>query len=135
MSQPKTLIFSGYGLNCAEETKYAFELAGGTADIVHINDLISNKTLLRKYQILAFPGGFAYGDDTGAGNAYANKLRNHVWKELDAFVRRDTLTIGICNGFQIVVNLGLLPALNEKYGKRQAALLPNDSARYTVRWV
>lgn len=132
--QPRVLVFSGYGLNCEEETKFAFELAGASADIVHINDLIQSPKRLSEYQILAFPGGFAYGDDTGAGNAYANKLRNHLWDEIDAFVKRDTLVIGICNGFQIIVNLGLLPALDGRYGTRQVALLHNDSARYTVRW-
>ena len=133
--KPKVLVFSGYGLNCEEETKYAFDLVGADATIVHINDLIANKKLLNKYQILAFPGGFAYGDDTGAGNAYANKLKNNLWEDLVRFINRDTLTIGICNGFQIITNLGLLPAIDSKYGERQVALLANDSARYTVRWV
>lgn len=135
MKKLKALIFSGYGLNCEEETKFAFEQAGGQADIIHINDLIKKKNLLKKYQIMAFPGGFSYGDDTGSGNAYASKLRNTLWNEITSFAERDTLTIGICNGFQIVVNLGLLPALDKNYGKRNAALLANSNARYTVRWV
>jgi phosphoribosylformylglycinamidine synthase len=135
MTKPNILVFSGYGFNCEEETKFAFELAGGVADIVHINDLIAKPSLLKKYQILAFPGGFAYGDDTGSGNAYANKLKNHLWSELKTFLEKDHLVIGICNGFQIITNLGLLPALHMKYGQRQVALLHNESARYTVRWV
>lgn len=135
MIKPKVLIFSGYGLNCEEETKFSFEQAGGEADIVHINDLIKTKSLLKKYQIIAFPGGFSYGDDTGSGNAYASKLRNTLWEEIVSFVEHDTLTIGICNGFQIIVNLGLLPALDNNYGERSTALLPNSNARYTVRWV
>ena len=69
---------SGYGLNCEEETKFAFELAGGVADIVHINDLIAKPKILVEYQILVFPGGFSYGDDTGSGKAYANKFKNHL---------------------------------------------------------
>lgn len=135
MFKPRTIILSGYGLNCEEETKYAFELAGGSGDIVHINDLIDNPLKLDQYQIMAIPGGFAYGDDTGSGNAYALKLKNHLWKKLIQFVKENHLIIGICNGFQILVNLGLLPALNGDYGKREVALLHNDSARYTVRWV
>lgn len=134
-SLPKILIFSGYGLNCEEETKYAFEVAGAAADIVHINDLIESPKKLGDYQILAFPGGFSYGDDTGSGNAYAQKLRNHLWPQIESFVNQDKLVIGICNGFQILVNLGLLPALNKKYGLREVALTHNDNARYTVRWV
>ncbi len=133
--KPKVLVFSGYGLNCEEETKFAFELAGATADIIHINDLIAKPKILDNYQVLAFPGGFSYGDDTGSGNAFANKLRNHVWDQLEKFVTGDKLVIGICNGFQIIADLGLLPALKRQYGKREIALLHNDSARYTVRWV
>lgn len=133
--KPKTLVFSGYGLNCEEETKYGFESAGAVADIVHINDLIDGGIKLSDYQILAVPGGFSYGDDTGSGNAYANKLRNHLWLDLLSFIKQDKLIIGICNGFQILVNLGLLPALNEGNGVRTAALMPNNSSRYTVRFV
>lgn len=135
MTAPRALILSGYGLNCEEETKFALELAGGRADIVHINDLIENPKRLSDYQILAFPGGFSYGDDTGAGNAFANKLQHHMGAELAAFVARDTLTVGICNGFQIIANLGLVPATNKDYGKRSVALVHNQLARYTTRWV
>jgi len=135
MTKSKGLIFSGYGLNCEEETQYAFQIAGGKADIIHINDLIDNKKILDRYQILAFPGGFSYGDDTGSGNAFAHKLKNHLWEKLKKFIEKDKLIIGICNGFQILINLGLLPGLKKQYGKRQAALIDNDSAQYTVRWV
>ncbi|MFA6533214.1 MAG: phosphoribosylformylglycinamidine synthase subunit PurQ, partial [Patescibacteria group bacterium] len=78
--------------------------------------------------------GFAYGDDTGSGNAYGLKLRNHLWENISKFVVKDKLVIGICNGFQVLVNLGLVPALNKKYGERQVALLPNESTRYTTGW-
>lgn len=133
--KPRALIFSGYGLNCEEETKFAFEKGGANADIVHINDLIENPKRLENYQTLAFPGGFSYGDDTGSGNAFANKIKNHLWEKIEKFRKKERLVIGICNGFQILVNLGLLPALNRKYGTREAALLHNTAARYTVRWV
>jgi phosphoribosylformylglycinamidine synthase subunit PurQ / glutaminase len=135
MMKPKVLIFSGYGLNCEEETAYAFNLSGADSEIVHINDLIDGYKKLKNYQILAFPGGFSYGDDTGSGNAYANKLKNHLWQELVKFINGDHLVIGICNGFQIMVNLGLLPAFNKQYGQREIALTHNNNARYTVRWV
>lgn len=135
MVKPKALVFSGYGLNCEEETRYAFELSGADAEIMHINDLIDGLKKLEDYQILAFPGGFSYGDDTGAGNAYANRLRNHLWEEFQKFIKKDKLIIGICNGFQILVALGLLPALDKKYGERQVALMNNNNARYTNRWV
>lgn len=131
----KAIILSGYGLNCEEETAYAFSISGASSKIVHINDLIANKKILDDFQILAIPGGFAYGDDTGSGNAYALKLKNHLWEEIKKFIEKDHLVIGICNGFQILVNLGLVPALDKKYGERQVALLQNDCGRYNVRWV
>ncbi|MBI3305731.1 phosphoribosylformylglycinamidine synthase subunit PurQ [Candidatus Nomurabacteria bacterium] len=125
IKSPKVIIMSGYGLNCEEETKFAFDSAGGLADIVHINDLIAKPKMLSKYQILVFPGGFSYGDDTGSGKAYANKFKNHMAKELTEFLSRDTLAIGICNGFQIMTNLGILPG----------ALTYNKNGRYIDRWV
>ncbi|MBR9675858.1 phosphoribosylformylglycinamidine synthase subunit PurQ [Candidatus Woesearchaeota archaeon] len=134
MVTPKALVLTGYGINCDEETKFAFELAGGLADIVHVNNLIDIPKKLGDYQILAFPGGFSYGDDTGSGNALANRIRNHLFDEVKEFVEKDTLSIGICNGFQVMVNLGLLPGLNGDYG-REVALVHNDSARYVDRWV
>lgn len=133
--KPKVLIFAGYGLNCDVETKFAFDRAGAETDIVHINDIILGLYRLKNYQILVVQGGFSYGDDTGSGNAYANKMKNHLWEEIEAFIKKDKLVIGICNGFQILVNLGILPATSGKYGVRESALLPNNSARYTVRWV
>ena len=123
--KPKVMVMSGYGLNCEEETAFAFEKAGAEADIVHINDLIKKPKMLSKYQILAFPGGFSYGDDTGSGKAYALKFKNHLAKELKEFLSRDTLLIGICNGFQIVTNLGILPG----------ALTYNKNPVYMDRWV
>jgi len=132
--KPNVLVLTGYGINCDEETKFAFEKAGAKADIVHINDLIENPKKLNDIQIFAFPGGFSYGDDTGSGYALANKIKNHLWDEVRSFIQKDKLAIGICNGFQVMVNLGILPAL-EGYGKREVALMHNDSARYLVRWV
>ena len=131
----KALVLTGYGVNCDEETKFAFEKAGAKAEIVHINDLIEKYRKLSDYKILVFPGGFSYGDDTGSGNALANKIRNNLWDELMEFVGKDSLVLGICNGFQVLVNLGLLPAFDKKYGERSVALVHNDTARYECRWV
>ncbi|MDP3882147.1 MAG: 5-(carboxyamino)imidazole ribonucleotide synthase [Nanoarchaeota archaeon] len=133
--KPKVLVLSGYGVNCESETKYAFDLAGGDAEIVHINDLISGESNLEDYQIMAFPGGFSFGDDTGSGNAMANKIKLNLFDSLMRFIHSDKLIIGICNGFQILVNLGLLPALKGDYGKREVALTFNNSAQYECRWI
>jgi phosphoribosylformylglycinamidine synthase len=132
---PRALVLSGYGLNGEQEMQHGFVWAGATADIVHVNDLIDGLVNLDPYQILAIPGGFAYGDHTGAGKAYANRILNNMGDALLKFVQRDTLTFGICNGFQILVQLGLLPALNKKYGQRQAAVMHNDSRRYQCEWI
>ena len=83
----KALILAGYGLNCEEETAFAFDYNGLDAKIIHINDLIETPRELENAQILAIPGGFSYGDDTGAGNAYAQKLKLSLMDELKAFVR------------------------------------------------
>ncbi len=130
----KVLVLGGYGLNCEEETLFAFERAGLSGNIRHINDLIENPGELEKVQVLAIPGGFSYGDDTGSGNAFAQKMKLALWEHLQKFVERDTLTIGICNGCQIVANLGLVPAL-QKYGDRLVAVTHNLTARYQCRWI
>jgi len=125
MAIPRTLILSGYGLNCEDETAFAFEKAGAHADVVHLEDLITAPKRLDRYQILAVPGGFSFGDHGGSGRAYASKKRQHLSGAIKRFVARDTLTIGICNGFQILTEYGLLPG----------SLLFNEKPRYSNRWV
>jgi len=125
----KALILAGYGLNCEEETLHALEYNGIDGKIIHINDLIETPKELESAQILAIPGGFSYGDDTGAGNAYAQKLKLALMDELRSFVERDTLTIGICNGCQILTNLGLTPPTGSDYGTRKTAVTYNETAR------
>ncbi|MBN2706243.1 MAG: phosphoribosylformylglycinamidine synthase I [Deltaproteobacteria bacterium] len=136
MACPKVLLLTGYGINCEEETAYAFQACGAKAAIVHVNDLIAAPEKLAEYQIFVVPGGFSYGDDTGSGNALANKMRHSLWEELMNFVAADHLVLGICNGFQVLVNLGLLPGDGGSgFGRRRVALLANSSARYECRWV
>ena len=126
---------SGYGINCETESRHAFELAGAKADIVHINDLISKKKKMSDYNIIMFPGGFSYGDDTGSGNAFANKIKNNLWNELLEFINSGKLILGVCNGFQIMTHLGLFALPSGNYGKRINAMESNDSNRYECRWV
>lgn len=123
--KPHVIIFSGYGLNTEDETKAAFEQVGATAEIVHLNDIIARPSILDKANIVVFGGGFAYGDHTGAGKAYGNKVKAHLGKALKKFLERDTLLLGICNGFQITTSAGLLPG----------ALIANETPRYLARWV
>lgn len=133
--KPSVAVLTGYGINCEEETGIAFEKAGATYQIIHINDLINHDVSLAHFEMLAVPGGFSFGDDTGSGNAFALKMKQYLWEDILQFISDDRLVIGICNGFQILVNLGLLPALDQHYGARDVALIHNDSAIYADRWV
>jgi phosphoribosylformylglycinamidine synthase len=134
MSNPSVLVLSGYGLNCEDETLHAFTLAGAQGQRIHVNDLLAAPSMLKDTHILAIPGGFSFGDDTGSGNALAARLRERLGDTLLDFVERKRLLIGICNGAQVLVNLGLVPGLSGKLVP-DAALLPNQSARYQCRWV
>ncbi len=134
MIPEKAIIMSGFGINSEMETQEVLARAGMTSDIVHINDLIAGRNRLSDYRLLVFPGGFSYGDDTGAGNAYANRVRNNVWEDLLEFLDGDNLVLGICNGFQILANLGLVPAFDRQY-TRDIALMPNRNGRLECRFV
>ena len=130
----KALVMSGFGINSEMETQEALARAGMTSDIVHINDLITGRQKLSEYRLLVFPGGFSYGDDTGAGNAYANRVRNNLKEDLLEFLDGDNLVLGICNGFQILANLGLVPAFDKTHA-RDIALMPNRGGRLECRFV
>ncbi len=142
MRKPRVLLLAGYGINCEEETAFAFRYAGAEADIIHINDIIAEKDILNSYQILVFPGGFSYGDDTGSGLAMANRIKNNLIDELLLFIQRDTLMLGICNGFQVMVNIGIVPGFRigknktkSSLGRAEVALEHNNTFRYQCRWV
>ncbi len=131
----RALVLTGFGLNCDLETAHALELAGAEAVRVHINALIDGSARLDDYQILAFGGGFSWGDDHGAGVLQAVRLRTNIGDQLRAFVERERLVIGICNGFQTLVNLGLLPGFNGDYQTRSVALTWNDCGNFRDDWV
>ncbi len=135
MAQPRVLVLTGYGINCDEETAFAFRKAGAAADVIHINDLIEDRAMIDRYQIFSLPGGFSYGDDTGSGKALANRIKNRLMDGLRRFTARDTLMLGICNGFQVMVNLGIVPAFEGFAGQAETALEYNTTNRYECRWV
>ena len=135
MSKIKALVLTGYGLNCDHETAYAFELAGAKPVLCHINDLISGAMSLDGVHIMAFIGGFSWGDDHGAGVVQAVRMRTQMGDKLLRFIDQGKLIIGICNGFQCLVNLGLLPALDDDYTRRSVALTYNDCGNFQDRWV
>jgi len=134
MKRPNILVLKTDGTNCDEELSFAFSLAGGNPKTVHINDLRNKSDSLKKYQILALPGGFSYGDDVASGKILATELTSYFSNELQSFInRKNTMAIGICNGFQVLVRTGLLPF--KTLGKMQATLTSNDSGKFECRWV
>ena len=129
----KAIILAGYGINCDFETEHAFRAAGALPTRVHINDLIGGKVSLDDYNVLAIPGGFAYADDLGAGKVLANKIRCRLSGQFRKFIDDGKLVIGICNGFQVLIKLGILPGIN--MFTQEATLTFNDSGRFEDRWV
>lgn len=131
----RALILTGFGLNCDVETAHAFVLAGAGAQRVHINALIAGEAVLEAYDILVFDGGFSWGDDHGAGVLEAVRLKYNLEEALYRFIRDGKLILGICNGFQALVNLGFLPGFDGDYRARQVALTFNDCGNFRDDWV
>lgn len=143
MNKIKALILRTAGTNCNNETEYAFTLAGAAADSLHINQLLENPKKVDDYQIFVIPGGFSYGDDIGAGRLFANEIKFRLIDVLIDFYEQNKLILGICNGFQVLVNLGFLPdSRAESTGKinasdlhQTASLHWNTSYKFESRWV
>jgi phosphoribosylformylglycinamidine synthase I len=140
MRQVKALMLTGYGLNCDYETDFSLKLAGAESHRIHINELIAPdssgaKARLEDYHILVFGGGFSWADDHGAGVLMASKLKHHLGSQIQRFIKDGKLILGICNGFQTLVNLGLLPGLDYNYTERRIALTYNDSGNFMDTWV
>ena len=133
--RPKALVLYGYGLNCDYETAFALERAGAEAHRVHTTELLENPAAIWNYHLLAVPGGFSWGDEHGAGVILALRLKLALGSALQEFIDAGRLVIGICNGFQVLVNLGLLPGLEGREGSRLAALIPNDCGNFRDAWV
>jgi phosphoribosylformylglycinamidine synthase I len=135
MSHVKALVLTGYGLNCDVETAYALELAGARATRVHINALIDGTVTLNDFKILVFGGGFSWGDDHGAGVIQAVRMKTNLGKKIQAFIDDGHLVLGICNGFQTLVNMGLLPGFDHDYTRRSVAITFNDCGNFRDQWV
>ncbi len=145
MNKPvRAITISGNGTNCEIETAYAFKHAGAeVSDIVHISRIVAGEVRLADYHILALAGGFLDGDDLGAAKAMANRVKfayitgtdRRLLDEILGFVADGKLIIGICNGFQLMVKIGLLPALGGTYGTQSVTITNNDSGRFEDRWV
>jgi phosphoribosylformylglycinamidine synthase subunit PurQ / glutaminase len=140
MTVVRALVLTGYGLNCDYETDYCLKKAGAESQRIHINELIDGEqgspgSVLSGFQILVFGGGFCWADDHGAGVILASKMRFNIGDQIYKFIGDGKLVIGICNGFQSLVNLGLLPGFDLNYKERRVALTNNNSGNFIDTWV
>lgn len=133
MANPRICVLQADGINCDHELFYAFEKYGGKPEFVHINQLRAKSKKLNAFQILAVPGGFSYGDDVASGKILAVELVSYLKDEMQSFIDKKGLVIGICNGFQALVRTGLLPFGN--LGRMDATLAQNNSGHLECRWV
>jgi phosphoribosylformylglycinamidine synthase len=144
MKEVRSIVVSGYGTNCEMEMAYACLLGGSeVVDIVHINELINGEKRLDDYHFLNLPGGFLDGDDLGAAKAGANRIQyakisgksERLYDQLLRFIQAGKLILGVCNGFQLMVKLGLIPNLDSNDAHQEVTLTFNDSGRFEDRWV
>ncbi|MFA7464945.1 MAG: phosphoribosylformylglycinamidine synthase subunit PurQ [Syntrophales bacterium] len=140
----KSIVLTGNGTNCEREMAHACRMAGSdVVDIVYMSDLLYGEKRLDDYHFLNLPGGFLDGDDLGSAKANANRIlhagvregKEKLYDQFLRFIRAGKLVLGICNGFQLMVKLGLLPAFGGSYGRQTATLSFNDSGRFEDRWV
>jgi phosphoribosylformylglycinamidine synthase subunit PurQ / glutaminase len=134
MLSPRALVLRAPGTNCDHETAHAFERAGGIAKRVHVRALAERPALADDCQIFCIPGGFSYGDDIASGRILALELRTRLGDVLARFRDRGGLVLGICNGFQVLLQTGLLLA-DATSGRAEATLAHNTSGRFIDRWV
>lgn len=143
MAFVNTLVVTGYGTNSHQESAHAAHLGGANnVDILHFSDIVSATKSLTEYDFIIFPGGFLDGDDLGAAQAAAQRWLHlsdasgcPLLESLCQFLDAGGLVLGICNGFQLLVKLGILPAFDGKRFERHVSLSHNDSARYEDRWI
>ena len=131
IKKPKALVLTGDGINCEVETAQALKLAGFDSHIRHLNDLIAEKMALddlsRVYSVLALPGGFSFGDDLTSGKVLALKIQHRLGWNLPHFAERGGLVLGMCNGFQALIRMGI-------FGK-DVSITHNVNGKFINRWV
>ena len=145
MPQPiKAIVITGNGTNCEMEMAHACRLAGfDTVEIVHISELLCGEKRLDDYDFLNLPGGFLDGDDLGSAKAGANRIlhapvagsQEKLFAQFTRFIAAGKLILGVCNGFQLLVKLGMLPGLDGITDRQTATLTFNDSGRFEDRWI
>lgn len=133
MSEAITAILYAPGTNCHEETAAALDRAGGRSELVLLHDLLSGATALKRYQAAIVPGGFAHGDHLGAGRVFATVLVAQLRDQLTEFLEAGKPLLGVCNGFQVLTEAGILPG--RAPGGHGSALVDNESAHFEDRMV
>lgn len=134
LNEVRLCILRVGGTNCDAETQRAFQDLGVRADVVHLNEIVRSGNLL-DYHGLVFPGGFSYGDYVRAGAILAKGIAAKLGKDLREFVKEERPILGICNGFQILVEAGLLPGSDGLSELPQASLATNLPIGYRCMWV
>ncbi|MEM6331786.1 MAG: phosphoribosylformylglycinamidine synthase subunit PurQ [Planctomycetota bacterium] len=135
--RPTALLIRAPGTNCDREMATAFELAGASAVTVHVDRLIADPAPLREASLVGLPGGFSYGDDVAAGRVFSHRLARGLAEPITAAVERGVPILGVCNGFQVLVKLGLLPGWSpgDSGWTQQTTLIDNAHPRFIDRWV
>jgi phosphoribosylformylglycinamidine synthase len=131
---PKVGILTGFGINADVELAQAFELAGAHAELLPVTSLVDEPHRLKGLQILGFPGGFSFGDHLGSGRVLAQLVKQKLKDELAEFAERGGLVLGVCNGFQTLVKMGILPNLKGDWTP-ETTLIGNDTGTFQDRWV
>ncbi|MFM9958699.1 MAG: phosphoribosylformylglycinamidine synthase subunit PurQ [Phycisphaerales bacterium] len=134
---PKALVIRAAGTNCDTEMVRAFVLAGASCETAHLDRVIAEPAMLERFDLLGFPGGFSYGDDVASGRVFAMRLRERLYGPLRRAVERGACVIGACNGFQILVQVGLLPGggKGDAAPEPVVALTDNIGNRFIDRWL
>ncbi len=133
--QPRALVINAPGINCNVETGFAVEQAGGIAYQVHINEWRDGGIQLDDYQMLLLSGGFSHGDDIASGRILGLELRTRFGEELNRFVAAGKAVVGICNGFQVLVESGLLPKGESTADReKELSLVNNENNTFECRW-
>lgn len=133
-TKPNALVIYGDGINCENETAFALEMAGFSAQNLHCSDLLNSPQRLTEAKMIALPGGFSFGDEIASGKVLAIKLRSKLQEALHDFIDRGNLVVGICNGFQILVQLEILPD-SSKMANRSVSLCHNSGGKFINKWV
>lgn len=137
---PRALVIRAAGTNCDAEMCRGFEMSGAKVDLIHVDRLIADPARIDGFDLVGFPGGFSYGDDIASGRILAMKLREKLYPALRDAARRGCPMIGVCNGFQVLVQVGLLPGPTgsdwptDRAPAQTVALTHNAGGRFIDRW-